>query len=66
VRLLAPPAPDMPPPDVRSRGERWREIQSKSQLTPAEAIATLRDYLESLNKVQRDRMRVSWRVEDKD
>lgn len=66
VRLLAPPPPDVPPSDVRRRGERWREIQAKSQLTSGEAIATLRDYLESLDIAQRDRVRVSWRVEDKD
>jgi hypothetical protein len=56
----------VPPSDERRRGERWREIQTKSQLTHAEAIATLRNYLESLNTAQRDRVRVSWRVEDKD
>jgi hypothetical protein len=66
VRLLAPPTPDAPPPDVGARGERWREIKSRSQLTSAEAFATLRDYLESLNTIERDRVRVSWRVEDKD
>jgi hypothetical protein len=66
VRLLAPPSPDTPPRGGPPRGERWREIQSKSQLTSPDAIATLRDYLDSLNKAQRDRVRVSWRVEDKD
>jgi len=68
VRLLAPPppAPDTAPPDVRPRAERWREIQSKGPLAAGEAIATLRDYLESLNAQLRDRVRVSWRVEDKD
>src|SRR5262249_767861 len=67
VRLLAPPlpSPDTAPPDA-PRGERWREIQSKGPLAPKEAIATLRDYLESLNAQLRDRVRVSWRVEDKD
>jgi hypothetical protein len=70
VRLLAPPPPDMPPivtpTDVPPRGERWREIRAKNQLTSANAIQTLRDYLDSLNKPQRDRVRVSWRVEDRD
>jgi hypothetical protein len=66
VRLLAPPAPDMPTTGVHPRGERWREIHAKSQLASAQAIATLREYLESLNTTQRDRVRVSWRVEDKD
>jgi hypothetical protein len=68
VRLLAPPptARDTAPPDVRPRGERWREIQSKGPLAATEAITTLRDYLESLNAQLRDRVRVSWRVEDKD
>lgn len=66
VRLLAPPPPDLRPPGVPPRGERWREIQAKSQMTSAESIARLRDYLDSLNQAQRDRVRVSWRVEDKD
>lgn len=66
VRLLAPPAVDASPREGAPRTEHWREIQAKRQLPPAQATATLREYLESLNSSQRDRVRVSWRVEDKD
>ena len=66
VRLLAPPPSDAPPPTVPTRVGHWRELQAKNQLTSAESIAALHDYLDSLDKAQRERVRVSWRVEDKD
>src|SRR5262249_20782335 len=66
VRLLAPPAAETTPPAGPSRAERWREIQAETRVPPAEGSASLRKYLESLNQRQRERVRVSWRVEDKD
>jgi hypothetical protein len=68
VRLLVPPQtdPTPPPPVPPLPGQRWREIKARDQLTHAEAVETLRAYLESLTKAQRERVRISWRVEDKD
>lgn len=65
VRLLAPPRVEEPPATSTSR-ERWRDLRTQAALPSSEAVASLRDYLESLDAAQRRRVRVSWRVEDKD
>lgn len=65
VRLLAPPRVDAPPVPNAPR-EHWRELRTQAALPSSEAVASLRDYLESLDAAQRRRVRVSWRVEDKD
>ncbi|WP_291980612.1 hypothetical protein [Luteitalea sp.] len=67
VRLLAPPPP--PPRPTGAGGPaatRWREIKASSELPSASAVDTLRSYLDSLDEARRTRVRVSWRVEDKD
>lgn len=60
VALLTPP-----PPPTR-RAESWHEIKAMDHLTSADAVATLTKYLDSLDKTRAERVRVSWRVEDKD
>jgi hypothetical protein len=66
VRLLAPPRPDPSPTNTPPRGERWREIRAQSPMPPADAVSTLREFLESLSPARRGRVRASWRVEDKE
>jgi hypothetical protein len=61
VRLLAPPDGGIPPKPIG-----WREVQSRTRLSAHEAITQLQTYLASVEDARRDRLAVSWRVEEKE
>jgi hypothetical protein len=68
VRLLVPGRKEEKEKKEERGGPdaQWRQIEAKDRLTFTEATTTLHKCVESLNETQRNRVRVSWRVEDKD